>query len=141
MTYTSWRFWLLCEWKISFEAGCLSCVEHIEKKPNFPILTSLKSTMVANIQPSFKKVSSYPSEATGPKLMILWPYKKSLKWGQCLSVLKIGSCWSELTELFPGRCSPKYLHIRLKVYWFLCCWGFYKITVVSPSISSAFMSR
>ena len=66
MTYTSWRFWLLSEWKISFEIGSLRCVEYIEKKPNFPILTSLKSqiffinpsTMVANIQPSSKKVFS-----------------------------------------------------------------------------------
>ena len=34
--------------------------------------------MVANIQPS-EKISSYPNEATGPKPMIPWPYKKSLK--------------------------------------------------------------
>ena len=40
--YISWRFWLLCEWKIIFEIGSLRCVEYIEKKPNFPILTSLK---------------------------------------------------------------------------------------------------
>ena len=142
MTYISWRLWLLCEWKLSFEIGGLRCVEYIEKKPNFPILTNLKSqiffinpsTMVANIQPSYKKVS-------GPKLMILWLYKKLLKWGQCLSVLKTGSYWSELTELFPGRWSPKYLHTRLMVEPFLCRWGSYKITVVSQSISSAFMSR
>ena len=31
--------------------------------------------MVANIQPSSKTVSSYPSGATGHKLMIMWSYK------------------------------------------------------------------
>ena len=37
------------------------------------------STMVANIQPSSEQISSYPSGATDPQLMILWPDKKSLK--------------------------------------------------------------
>ena len=44
-------------------------------------LTSLKSkifslsTIVANVQLSSEKNSSYPSGAGGPKPMILWPYK------------------------------------------------------------------
>ena len=37
------------------------------------------STMVANIQPSSKQMSSYPSGATDPQLMILWSDEKSLK--------------------------------------------------------------
>ena len=41
--YTSWRFWVLCEWKISFKTGSLRCVKYTEKKPNLTILTSLKS--------------------------------------------------------------------------------------------------
>ena len=32
--------------------------------------------MVTNIQPSLTNIFSYPSGATGPKLIILWPYKK-----------------------------------------------------------------
>ena len=43
--------------------------------------------MVANIPFCSKKIFSYPSGATGPKLMILWPYKESLKLGQYLLVL------------------------------------------------------
>ena len=35
--------------------------------------------MVANIQPSSEKISSYPFGAAGLKPMILWPYKKALK--------------------------------------------------------------
>ena len=85
----------------SCDAGILTVMW---MKKSFPILTSLKSHIF------FINHGSQHST-----LMILWPIKKSLKWGQCLSVLKIGSCWSELTELSPGRWSPKYLHIRLKV--------------------------
>ena len=122
MTYISWRFWLLCEWKISFEIGSLRYVEYIEKKPDFIILTSLKSQMFFINHGSlystlFQKVSSQPSEAISPKLIIVWPYKNSIKWGQCLSVLKIRSCWCELTELLPGRWSPKYLHIKVQAFF------------------------
>ena len=35
--------------------------------------------MVANIQPTSEKISSYSSGATVSKVMILWPYQKSLK--------------------------------------------------------------
>ena len=80
--------------------------------------------MVANMQPS-KKISSDLSGAAGPKPMILWPYKKSLKMRpglvSIISIYILGSCWSELTEiteLFPGKLSHKYfrgLHISLKV--------------------------
>ena len=59
-------------------------MKYIKKKPNLIILTSLnpqilianikkKLTMVAKIQPSSKKISIYPSGATGPKPIILWP--------------------------------------------------------------------
>ena len=57
-------------------------MKHIEKKPNLAILNVLKSqkfplsTMVTNIQPSLKNIFSYPSGATGPKLIILWPCKQ-----------------------------------------------------------------
>ena len=33
-----------------------------------------------------KKQDSYAAGATGPKLMISWPNKKSFKWDQYLSV-------------------------------------------------------
>ena len=61
-------------------------MEHVEKKLNLTIVIFFV-TMVAKITPSSKKLSSYVSGATGPELMILWPYKKSLKWDQYLSVL------------------------------------------------------
>ena len=73
--------------------------------------------------------------------MILWPCKKSLKWGQCLSVLKMRSCSPKFIEFFPGSWSPKHLHISLMVYRFLCCGGSYKITVVCPFFSSAVLSE
>ena len=53
MTYTTWRFYVLCGWKISFKISSIRCVKYIEKKPNLTILTGLKSknirfsTMVA----------------------------------------------------------------------------------------------
>ena len=62
-----------------------------------------------------KKILASPVELLALNSWFSSSIKKSLKWGQCFSVLKIGSCWSELTELFPGRWSPKYLHISLMV--------------------------
>ena len=45
----------------------------------------------------YEKVFNYAPGATGPKLMMLWRYRKSLKWGEYLSVLQV-SFWSELVE-------------------------------------------
>ena len=53
------------------------------------------SIMVVNIQVSSKNISSYPSGTTGPKLMILLPYKKSLKWEIFVSIV---SSW-KLSDL------------------------------------------
>ena len=41
-------------------------------------------TMEVNIQSSSKRISSYPSGATGPKLIILWSYRKLLRWSHYL---------------------------------------------------------
>ena len=50
----------------------LKVYEVIEKVPKIP--TFSLSTMVS------KKQDNYATGATGPKLMISWPNKKSLKW-------------------------------------------------------------
>ena len=110
MTYTSWRFWLICEWKRSFDIGSWRYVEYIEKKPNFTILTSLKSQIFFISHGSQHSTLSQKTFLASPlKLPALnwWssgPIKKSLKWGQCLKVFNFGRFWSQLTELFRGRC-------------------------------------
>ena len=80
-----------------------------EKKPNMSNLTGLKSkkkkklwNIVANIEPSSRNLSSYPTGATDPKPMILWPYKKPSKWASTCQYYKyiLGRCWFELTELY-----------------------------------------
>ena len=59
-----------------------------------------------------------------------WPYKNHLNEAFVCQYYKyiLGGCWSELTELFLRRWSPKYfreLHISLTVWRFLCC-GYWK---------------
>ena len=86
-------------------------------KPTLTIVTSLKSNkfsfsaMVVKIHPCSKKHSTYLSRATGPKLIIVLPYKILLKWGQstCQYYKYIfGSYRPVLTELFPCRGLSKY---------------------------------
>ena len=82
------------------------------------------------IQSSSKNISSCLCKATGSELIIPWPYKNhSNKTSsfQCYKYI-LGSCWSELTELFPGRWSPKYLHIisglKISMLWLLFSFHF-----------------
>ena len=71
--------------KISFKIGSSKCAKLIEKKPNSTILTTKNPKMLfvnhGSQHPTIfqKKKFSYPSRATGPKLMILWLYIESLK--------------------------------------------------------------
>ena len=94
------------------------------------------SIMVVNIQVSSKNISSYPFGTTGPKLMILLPYKKSLKWEIFVSIVStfLEVVWSALFELLSGRWSTKYsrgLHSRLMVQRFLC-WDYYTYFFSQP---------
>ena len=102
------------------------------------------SIMVVNIQVSSKNISSYPSGTTGPKLMILLPYKKSLKWEIFVSIVStfLEVVWSALFELLSGRWSTKYsrgLHSRLMVQRFLC-WDYYTYFFHSQALNIFFLN-
>ena len=76
------------------------CVKYIEKNANLTILTKLSSHIFFishDSQHSTFFQKNFLLALTGPKLMILWPYKKSLKISKCLSVLKMNS-WKMLIQ-------------------------------------------
>ena len=63
---------LIVMWmKISFEIGSLKCVEYIEKKTNFPILTSLKS-QIFFINRGSQHSTLFP-KSFWPALWSYWP--------------------------------------------------------------------
>ena len=96
------------KWQTNFQIGSVRFLKYIEKKPNFTFLESLMvsfslSTMVANIQPPFKKLSSYSYGAIGPKHDSLVVEKNHWVESTTCHYYKyiLGSFWSELNGLFP----------------------------------------
>ena len=65
--------------------------------------------MVANIQSSFEKTSSYLSVAAGPEPMILWPYKESQKMSPVL--VSIISSFLDVVDLSWLNCLLVYCDI------------------------------
>ena len=112
------------KWQTNFQIGSIRFLKYIEKKPNFTFLESLMvsfslSTMVANIQPPFKKLSSYSYGAIGPKHDSLVVEKNHWVESTTCHYYKyiLGSFWSELNGLFPGDGQINVSQVYILILW------------------------